>query len=297
MINLFSLSSQLNSVKTQSLTQKYSDTKANSLWQQRKDNGTYEKMAEVNAELASMQEYVDQLNADAGTMLERMSSNTPSLDAITAKLTSGQELSSSEMEYLKSTNPQLYAKAMQLAAERKNYEEQMKRCETKEDVQRVRTTFLSNALARAKEDPIFSLARANAINNETAEFVKTPEYAEKPTEAERNEELKAERKERDEQVMPEEETAVQSEQKTEDSRPSKPDGKTEEADEQPLPDLPGQGTEESTPKADFKKHKAAPDPDTGNSKPEHHADKTQQAKAHHAYKQSMDSAKEIRRRG
>jgi len=291
MMNLFSLNSQLNRIKTQGLAQKHSDSKENSLWKQRKDDGTYKKMAKVNAELASMQEYVDRLNADAGDMIRRLSSDTPSMGAITSKLTSGQELSASEMEYLRKNNPELYAKAVQLAAERKNYREEIRRCATKEDMQRVRMNFLSGAFASAKQDPIVALARVNGINNETAEFVKSPEYAETPTEAERNEELKAAREEREEQIRPEEETEAKPTDRTEESIPADPADKADGMEEElPMPKLPGKGKTEF----EFEQPDAAPDPSKHDSKPERPA--ADFSKAHVAYQKSMDDARHISRR-
>ena len=55
--------------------------------------------------------------------------------SITAKLQSGSELTDEELEYLKRTDPDLYQKAVQIKAERKQYRQDLERCKTREEVE------------------------------------------------------------------------------------------------------------------------------------------------------------------
>lgn len=59
------------------------------------------------------------------------------IDAITTKLKSGKKLSASEMEYLRANAPGLYAKAVKVKLEREGFERKLKRCKTKDEVNRL----------------------------------------------------------------------------------------------------------------------------------------------------------------
>lgn len=184
---------------------KAGSSRKNSLWQQRKESGVYRKMAETRPLAASMQEYVDRMNAEAGSLLDKLSRRASfEKETVLAKLKSGQSLSGSELEHLRQTDPASYQKAKQLEAERAAYERQLKQCKTKEDVERLRMSKLSSSMAAVsaiannpnipEEKKLEMLEqermRVNAINNETNEFVKSTEYAKLPTDAERNEKMR-----------------------------------------------------------------------------------------------------------
>lgn len=184
---------------------KAGSSRKNSLWQQRKESGVYRKMAETRPLAASMQEYVDRMNAEAGSLLDKLSRRASfEKETVLAKLKSGQSLSGSELEHLRQTDPASYQKAKQLEAERAAYERQLKQCKTKEDVERLRMSKLSSSMAAVsaiannpnipEEKKLEMLEqermRVNAINNETNEFVKSTEYAKLPTDAERNEKIR-----------------------------------------------------------------------------------------------------------
>jgi len=263
-MSMFSMGSLLNSVQSLNnlnITKQY-QKKNDSLYEKRQASGYYDKMRESSPELATMQQQVDKMNDEAGTVVEKMMSPEPSMDTIMAKMNAGQELSPAELEHLKKTDPELYSKAVQVAAEKKAYEEKLKNCKTKEDVQRVKLTALSGVMTRVNsitnnpnipDDKKLEMVqhegrRAQAINEATAEYVKTSEYAQKPTEAERNAEDKAERIEREEAVNPKEDTAskeIQEETTNTEETPraeeAEQDGLKAESIELPDLELPGQG--------------------------------------------------------
>ena len=143
------------------------------------------------------------------------------VEMITTKMKSGIELSGDDLEFLKANAPELYEKAVQIAQERKQYEEALARCKTKDDVQRLNTQRLSAYMnegqaimhsnmtrAQKMEKMEFLGMRVNAIRNEHAKFVASPEYEKLPWEHEleedddrRKKDAKAEDEDRAEMQM------------------------------------------------------------------------------------------------
>lgn len=118
---------------------------------------------------------------------------------IDMKLQSGKKLTPEEMEYLQKKDPQKYQKIKAMEAEQKNYEQELKRCKTKEEVQRVRMTHTAaslDAVNEIKNNPVipegkkFELImeehyKSKALETSTNEFVESGKYAALPTEAEK----------------------------------------------------------------------------------------------------------------
>lgn len=61
-------------------------------------------------------------------------SEKASLERITQKLKAGARLTADEMDYIRKTNPELYAKAMRIQTEREAFERRAKECKSKEEV-------------------------------------------------------------------------------------------------------------------------------------------------------------------
>ena len=105
------------------------------------------------------------------------------------------------MEYLQKNDPQLYQKVKSIEAEQKNYENELKRCKTKEEVQRVRTNHAAASLSTVnniKNNPNIPEGKKleliwqehmknQALEEVTKEFVESGKYAKLPTEAEKAE--------------------------------------------------------------------------------------------------------------
>lgn len=133
---------------------------------------------------------------------EQKKNNT--LSAIDTKLRSGKVLSASELSYLKQNHPELYEKAMEVKRERQQYENELKACKTKDDVQRVRASKLMNMAAEVSaiannphipdgkkyELMVQINKRAEGIAEAHNEFVRSGEYNALPTDAEVLEEIK-----------------------------------------------------------------------------------------------------------
>ncbi len=130
--------------------------------------------------------------------LERQRENEK-LSRITSKVLNGKKLTSEEREYLRSKNPQAYQQLLNSEQEQKAFERELRRCETKEDVQRLKTARINAALSVVKSvdnSPYISseqalgiavaeLAKVQAYERITLKFIKSGEYDELPTEAER----------------------------------------------------------------------------------------------------------------
>ena len=129
---------------------------------------------------------------------------------IANKISSGLKLTPEEEQYMASYDSQGLADYKQTQNERKAYEEKLKNCKTKDEVQKLKTTTLGNHLASLKKiinNPVISLSeklkKAQQILGKTKniqaaeeEFIESGKYAELPTEAkqaeERTEETKTE---------------------------------------------------------------------------------------------------------
>lgn len=167
-------------------------------WKEKKDSGDYTKKMEARK---AAKQAVESM---AEHMREEKQNSDKDMQTITLKLGSGKKLSTKEMEYLSKKNPQLYQKAKQIEAEKEKYKEELKRCKTKEEVQRLKASYVGEALSKVnsivnnphipegkKLELVMEIhAKVCAVVETEKEFVESGEYAKLQTEAERNEELK-----------------------------------------------------------------------------------------------------------
>ncbi len=129
--------------------------------------------------------------------LERQRENEK-MARITTKVLNGKKLTSEERDYLRSKNPQAYQQLLNSEQEQKAFEDALRRCKTKEDVQRLKTDRINAALSvvkSAENSPYISseqalgiamaeLAKVQAYERITLKFIKSGEYGDLPTEAE-----------------------------------------------------------------------------------------------------------------
>ncbi len=167
-------------------------------WQQKKSNNdfTADGTTKLTDPIARQAEQIRLAQADGSSKLSSQ---------IRAKLASGKKLSREEMEYLQKNDPQTYQKAKALEEEQKSYEEELKRCETKEDVQRVRMNRTAASLSVVKSVESNSaipesaklgimwqeLMKSKALEETLNTFIESGRYAQLPTEAEKLEAEKA----------------------------------------------------------------------------------------------------------
>lgn len=121
------------------------------------------------------------------------------LQRITNKIYAGGDLTEKEMQYLQKKNPVLYQKMRAVEAEAKQYEEDLKRCKTKDEAQRIKMNKINSSVASIRSvesNPNISdadkLAFAQAeqaklreIEKITTKFIESGAYAALPTDAEK----------------------------------------------------------------------------------------------------------------
>ncbi len=166
-------------------------------WQKRKDTSDFSADGSTTIDdwVKNQADQIRQANKDGSSKLQAQ---------IDLKLKCGQSLTAEEMEYLRKTDPEAYQHVKSMQAEQKQYEEELKRCKTKDEVERVKmfhTASSLNAVNNIMHNPEipegkkFELvmrehAKNAALQQSTKEFVESGKYAKLPTEAER---LKAEK--------------------------------------------------------------------------------------------------------
>ena len=163
-------------------------------WKQRKANNdfTADGSTTLRDSIARQAEEIRKSQADGSSKLSAQ---------IRTKLAAGKKLTQEEMDYLQKNDPQTYQKAKAIEEEQKCYEEELKRCRTKEDVQRVnmnRTAASFSTVYNGKNNPAIpegaklgimwqELMKTRALEETMGEFVKSGRYAQLPTEAEKAE--------------------------------------------------------------------------------------------------------------
>ena len=110
---------------------------------------------------------------------------------IEIKLNAGKKLSAEEMLYLKAYAPDTYQKAQTILQERTAYEKALESCQTKDEVEQLKSRYASAAVERIqaiRKTPGLSSRnkrellkmehmRAAALDDSMHEFVKSREYA------------------------------------------------------------------------------------------------------------------------
>ena len=167
-------------------------------WKQRKANNdfTADGSTTLRDSIARQAEEIRKSQADGSSKLSAQ---------IRTKLAAGKKLTQEEMDYLQKNDPQTYQKAKAIEEEQKCYEEELKRCRTKEDVQRVKMNHTAASLStvnNVKNNPAIpegaklgimwqELMKTRALEETMGEFVKSGRYAQLPTEAEKAKKKKA----------------------------------------------------------------------------------------------------------
>ena len=108
---------------------------------------------------------------------------------IILKMKRGKKLTSDELSYLRRKDKKAYATAMRIERERDEYEKELKKCRTKEEVGRLKTSkmgsFLGEMGSAAAQKDYEAVSevemRANAISDQHACFVQGRRYRELPT--------------------------------------------------------------------------------------------------------------------
>ena len=161
-------------------------------WQKKKTSGdfTADGTKTIDDWVKKQAEDMREAQKDGSTKLSQQ---------IRLKLNSGKKLTYEEMEYLRKTDPQTYQHVKAIEEEQKTYEEELKRCKTKEEVQRVKMTHTASALSTVnsvQNNPNIPtgeklkicwqiLQKTAALEESTREFIESGRYGQLPTDAER----------------------------------------------------------------------------------------------------------------
>ncbi len=167
-------------------------------WQQKKASGDYTPGKSVSSSSGRLKN-IDSESETALLELPKTDKSTQMMQQIRTKMASGKKLSSDEMEFLKENDPETYRKAKNIEMEQEAYEQELKRCKTREEVQRARLSHAAASLATVKNvenDPhipegkklelvMEELMRTNAMNDAYQKFTQSGAFRKLPTEAER----------------------------------------------------------------------------------------------------------------
>ncbi|MBR2383951.1 MAG: hypothetical protein IKA89_09490 [Anaerotignum sp.] len=162
-----------------------------SMWDMRRQNQDYTTKGQLRLDQMFEQMY--------GANAEEHNGSDQKLSDIMQKYYYGSKLTSEEMDYLRTKNPQIYNEILREEQEQKAFEKELKRCETKEDVERLKMNRINGALAGIskiennpnipKAQKLAAFARAKrCIDNvmeSTERFIESGEYAKLPTDSEK----------------------------------------------------------------------------------------------------------------
>lgn len=166
----------------------------NNKWQQKKDSGKLTKDERNARENWTKEDYLIQDIKEQAEQNRKAEHDT----RIDNKIMAGGTLTPDEEKYLEQNNPEALKKYKEIKAEKKLYEEKLKKCRTKEEVERVKLNTLgeyASALKKVVNDPLIPkseklakaremLAKTNNVQNVHISFVNSSEYEELPTEGE-----------------------------------------------------------------------------------------------------------------
>ena len=143
------------------------------------------------------------------------------INGIANKVTNGEDLTPEEEQYLAEKNPGLLNSYRQAKLEQKAYEEKLKNCETKDEVQRLKTNTVNGYLSEmsaakgtGNKGAIVAtamkiLAKVKNIEKVEIEFIKSGAYSSLPTEADEQIEETRETVEENEKLLNEISEAVE----------------------------------------------------------------------------------------
>lgn len=140
------------------------------------------------------------LKSSAQSAGESEGDNDKKLSFILQKTMYGQKLSKDELKYLQIKDPLSYQKICSIQQEQKSYEQELKKCKTKEDVQRLKMSRIASSLSalksiennphitQEKKLKLINLEkmRCDKLEQTTHNFIKSNEYGQLPTEMESN---------------------------------------------------------------------------------------------------------------
>lgn len=165
------------------------------MWQQKKESGETLSKEEREERATWTEDQWTKYNCEQQCAENREATKQTQ---ITDKVTYGGTLTPEEEKYLEQNNPQALKKYKETKAEKKAYEEKLKNCKTKDEVDRLKTETLGQYAASLKKvvnDPYIPLSaklekaqemlgKTRNIQDAEEEFKQSAQYQNLPTEAE-----------------------------------------------------------------------------------------------------------------
>ncbi len=166
-------------------------------WNQRKDSNDFTSKGSTNTTINNwLEEKIAKEKEEAAQMGQK---RDKTMETIQAKLYSGQKLTADEERYLQEKDPQAYQKMKSNQMAQKSYEESLKKCKTKEDVERLKMSQMAQSFSAVNtimHDPAIpeekklelvmqEHQKVKLIETSTQEFVESGRYHKLPTEAEK----------------------------------------------------------------------------------------------------------------
>lgn len=178
-----------------SVTSYMKSMKLQTKWNQKKSTGDFSK-----DECKSSLQRKNEMFKKSYMEQQKNNESDKTLTSIHAKIAAGTKLTTEEMRYLQVKDPTSYQKVKRLEMEKKQYEEDLKRCKTKNDVEKLKMTKVSSALSSinsVKNNPNIPDATKLAVCEEELhklsefekielKFKQSSQYQDLPTEAEKN---------------------------------------------------------------------------------------------------------------
>lgn len=179
--------------------------KMSAMWKQKQENKNYtEKSEDIFRKYGVSLQQIEQARE----------SGDPEKAAVYQKLSTGKKLTAEEEEYLREHDAASYQQYKEVQAEKESYEKALKRCKTKEEVERLQTTRLgvrlasANAIANNPNIPkskkmellMYENAKTKAIAEMTLKFKDSLAYEKLPEESEN---AKEDKPVADEKLVPE----------------------------------------------------------------------------------------------
>ncbi|MBS5145156.1 MAG: hypothetical protein KHY89_06545 [Butyricicoccus pullicaecorum] len=183
--------SMIGSINTYIKTLKMHQT-----WTERQQKGDYSGKAQ------SLDEWIQERTHEKGGINYVEPPQAPpdlDLQAIQTKVSNGKKLTPAEKDYLQKHDPETLEKAREIERTQENFKQALRRCRTKEDVERLRMTQLSSSmttlnavqnnpnipLSKKLEVALQEQGKVNAAAREIRQYVKEGHYEKLPTDAEK----------------------------------------------------------------------------------------------------------------
>lgn len=166
----------------------------NNKWQQKKESGKLSKEERNARDNWTQEDYLIQDIKEQAEQTRKVEHDTK----IDNKIMAGGTLTPDEEKYLEQNNPEALKKYKEIKAEKKAYEDKLRRCRTKDEVERVKLNTMgeyASSLKKVVNDPLIPkseklakaremLAKTNNVQDVHISFVNSAQYEELPTEGE-----------------------------------------------------------------------------------------------------------------